>query len=278
MRAAITKTEIESEIASRFGSAFQLHEKRPEEFLSSGVAPIDSITGGLPRGAITEIYGPASSGRTSFMLSALAHATRHEEVCALVDMNNVFDPQSAAEANVKFERLLWSRCANNLENAFKATDMLLQAGGFGLVMLDLGDLPAKSAKRIISSWWYRFRRTLENTPTALVVIVEDSAVKSCAALALELTIENCLWSSSDAMGGSVSKFSPRSTTEWTRGDQAGIASLSTSWATRFRRQRDVPLFPHANLLRGLAFQVECRRPLHYRTERGNAGSSWAAQA
>ena len=61
---------------------------------------------------------------------------------------------------MKFDRLLWIRCANNLEHAFKATDMLLQAGGFGLVMLDLGDVPAKSAKRIISSWWYRFRRTL----------------------------------------------------------------------------------------------------------------------
>ncbi len=286
MRAAITKTEIESEIATRFGSAFKLHEKRPGEFLSSGVAQIDSISGGLPRGAITEIYGPASSGRTSFMLSTLAHATRHEEVCALVDMNNVFDPQSAAEANVKFDRLLWIRCANNLENAFKATDMLLQAGGFGLVMLDLGDLPAKSAKRIISSWWYRFRRTLETTPTVLVVIVEDSAVKSCAALALELKIENCLWSSSEVMKqGAVTNFNshrPRASSPnpepQAQTDPAGISSLSTSWATRFRRQRDVTLFPHANLLRGLAFQVECRRPLHYRTERGGAGSAWSVRA
>ena len=98
------------------------------------------------------------------MLSALAHATNHDEVCALVDTNNAFDPKSAAEAQINFERLLWIRCANNLEHAFKATDLLLQGGGFGLVVLDLGDVPAKNAKRIISSWWYRFRRTWKLPP------------------------------------------------------------------------------------------------------------------
>ena len=251
MRAAITKTEIESAISSRFSSAFKPHEKRPGEFLSSGISEIDSLAGGLPRGAITEIYGPASSGRTSFMLSAMAHATKHDEVCALVDMSNVFDPQSAAEAKVKLERLLWIRCANNLENAFKATDLLLQAGGFGLVMLDLGDVPAKSAKRIISSWWYRFRRTLEATPTVLVVIVEESAVRSCAALALELKTENCLWSAS---GRSEPSSSNR------------VTPISAALVARLRRQRNQTLFPHANLLQGLAFQVECRRPLYLKQE------------
>src|SRR6185312_10273985 len=97
MRAAFSKAEIESDIASRFGSAFQSHEKRSAEVISTGIAEIDSfVLGGLPRGALTEVFGPASSGRTSFMLSALAHATNHEEVCAVVDTNNSFDPKSAA--------------------------------------------------------------------------------------------------------------------------------------------------------------------------------------
>src|SRR6267142_660265 len=194
MRAAFSKAEIES----RFGSAFKLHEKRPVEVISSGFPHIDSfIFGGFPRGAITEVFGPASSGRTSLMITSLAYATKHDEVCALVDTNNVFDPESATRAEINCERLLWIRCANNLEHAFKATDLLLQGGGFGLVMLDLGDVPAKSAKRIISSWWYRFRRTLEPTPTTLVVIAEESCVRSCATLALELKGEACLWSSSE---------------------------------------------------------------------------------
>jgi recombination protein RecA len=269
MRAAITKTEIESEITSRFGSAFKLHEKRAEEFLSSGISQIDAFTGGLARGSITEIYGPASSGRTSFMLSAMAHATRHEEVCALVDTNDVFDPQSAAGAEVKFDRLLWIRCANNLEHAFKATDMLLQAGGFGLVMLDLGDVPAKSAKRIISSWWYRFRRTLEDTPTALVVIVEESAVRSCASVALELITENYLWSSrGDIPGPAMSEFPSVNNFSNRRRLSSGarVASISTPSVTQLRRQDNRVSHPHANLLRGLSFQVECRRPLYMKRE------------
>ena len=154
MRAAFSKAEIESDIASRFGSAFQSHEKRATEVISTGIAEIDSFAlGGLPRGALTEVFGPASSGRTSFMLSALAHATNHEEVCAVVDTSNSFDPKSATRAGINCERLLWIRCGHNLEHAFKAADLLLQGGGFGLVLLDLGDVPANSAKRIISSWW-----------------------------------------------------------------------------------------------------------------------------
>src|SRR6267378_1911116 len=120
MRAVISKVEIESELASRFGSAVKLHEKRPAEVISTGIPQIDSFTfGGLPRGAVTEIFGPASSGRASFMLSALAHATDHQEICALVDTNNSFDPESASQAEINFEQLLWIRCANNLEHAFK---------------------------------------------------------------------------------------------------------------------------------------------------------------
>jgi hypothetical protein len=243
MRAAITKTEIESEIASRFGSAFKVHEKGPGEFLSSGVSQIDLFTGGLPRGAISELFGPASSGRTSFMLSALAHATTHEEVCALVDTNNVFDPQSAAQAEVNFDRLLWIRCAHNLEHAFKATDLLLQAGGFGLVILDLGDVPAKTAKRIISSWWYRFRRTLEATSTALVVIAEETCVGSRAALGLELKKESGLWSSTMSQASGSPK-------------QRHLSAVAAAQC------KVNATLTHSNLLQGLSFQVQCCRPLY----------------
>lgn len=194
MRAAISKAEIESTMAARFGNAFKHHEARSAEVIATGVAHIDSLAGGgLPRGAITEIFGPASSGRTSFLLSTLAAATNHEEVCALVDMNNTLDPESAGRANVNLDRLLWIRCDNNLEHAFKATDLLLQGGGFGIVMLDLGDLSAKAARRIISSWWFRFRRVVENSPTALLVITQDLSVRSCAALSLEMKNEAVVW-------------------------------------------------------------------------------------
>jgi hypothetical protein len=259
MRAAVSKAEIESEIASRFSSAFQLHEKMPE-VISTGIPEVDSFTlGGLPRGAITEIFGPASSGRTSFMFSALAHATSHEEACALVDTDNSFDPKSAIRAEINCERLLWIRCANNLEHAFKATDLLLQGGGFGLVLLDLGDVPANSAKRIISSWWYRFRRTLEPTPTALVVIAEESCVRSCATLALELKGEAGLWSSSEGPArADFTKSKPHSL----------LTSVPTPAAVDALRRPVNKSLPHSTLLQSLSFQVQCQRPLYLNRRAG----------
>jgi recombination protein RecA len=186
MRSALSKAEIESGIAARFGDAFKLYEKPAAETLSTGVSEVDALTGGIPRGAVTEIFGPRSSGRTSLMYSMLAYATAHEEICALVDTNDVFAPTAAVIAEIDFDRLLWVRCAANLEHAFKATDQLLHAGGFGLVILDIGDVAGKEARRIITSWWYRFRRTVENRPTAVVVISEEACTRSCAALTLEL--------------------------------------------------------------------------------------------
>ncbi|HYK21067.1 MAG TPA: hypothetical protein VEV42_10055 [Pyrinomonadaceae bacterium] len=182
MKAVLSRAEI----ADRFSDAFKPHEKTVVETLSTGIPEIDDSTGGMPRGAISEIYGPASSGRTSLMYSMLAHATTHEETCALVDTNDVFAPTIAAAAGMDFDRLLWVRCAANLEHAFKATDLLLHAGGFGLVVLDIGEIAGKDARRIISSWWYRFRRTVEDRSTVLMVVSEEACTRSCAALTLEL--------------------------------------------------------------------------------------------
>ena len=176
----------EFDLASRFGDAFKIHQKPVVETLSTGIREVDDLTGGLPRGAISEIFGPASSGRTSMMFSMLAYATKHEEICAVIDINDVFAPTAAAAAGIDFDRLLWIRCGGSLENAFKATDLLLHAGGFGLVILDMGDVAGKDARRIISSWWYRFRRTVENRPTSIVVLSEEACTRSCAALTLEL--------------------------------------------------------------------------------------------
>lgn len=234
--------------------------------MSTGLGEVDSfIGGGLPRGAITEVFGPASSGRTSFMLSALAHATEHQEICALVDTNNSFDPKSASQAEINFERLFWIRCANNLEHAFKSTDLLLQAGGFGLIVLDLGDVAAREAKRIISSWWYRFRRTLEATPTALLVIAEESCVRSCASLALELKQETWLWSSSnEGLKTGSDGFTDRFKNGNTRAlsPSRSLSPVPTPAAKDLLRRMNEVSLPHSNLLQGLNFQVECRRPLY----------------
>jgi len=196
MNAAATKKQIESALADRFGDVFERYERLPTKTLSTGIGEIDNALHGFPRGAITEIHGTASSGRTSLMLSALAAATSQEEICTLVDCSDTFDLSSAAKADVDFNRLLWIRCGHNLERAFKAVDLVLHAGGFGLVALNLCDVPAKTVRRVISTWWFRFRRTLENTPNALIVLTPIAAVRSCAVLALEVKSEASVWPSS----------------------------------------------------------------------------------
>jgi hypothetical protein len=247
MRAALSKADIESQLTSKFGEdVLKLADRGYAETMATGLDQIDALVRGFPRGAITEIYGPESSGRTSLVLSALAHVTNHEEVCALVDTNDVFDPKSAATAAVDLERLLWIRCAGNLEHSFKAVDLLLQGGGFGLVVLDLGDIQAKEARRIISSWWYRFRRVVENTPTALVVIAQDSCVRSCASLTLSLDSKGFIWS----------------TTNETESDRQcaphpRFTNARPSW------NNNLPT--HANVLRSNIIDVERQKPIHARS-------------
>jgi len=250
MRAALSKTAIEAQLTSRFGDdIFKLNDHGYEEVMSTGLPEIDALAGGFPRGAITEIYGSESSGRTSLMLSAMAYATTHDEVCALVDTSDVLEPNSAVNAAVDLEKLLWIRCAGNLEHSFKAIDLLLQGGGFGLVVLDLGDVQAKEARRIISSWWYRFRRVVENTPTALVVIAQDSCVRSCASLTLALGSKESVWSNVNAVP--VSDIQPA----------AGLTSHQ--FVTRgLRRKQNARCVTHASILRSSSIEVERLKPVH----------------
>jgi hypothetical protein len=168
----------------------------PAPVVSCGIAEVDALTGGLPRGALTEICGPASSGRTSLLLAALAEATRRQEVCALVDTSDAFDPPSAAAAGVDLQRLLWVRCGGampkasslwlrRLEQTLKTTDLLLHGGGFGLVAVDMSDVPAEYARRVPLSSWFRFRRAIEHTRVVLLVLEQEPYAKTCASLVLK---------------------------------------------------------------------------------------------
>jgi hypothetical protein len=188
-------------------SASRLEVRPALQMVSSGVRALDALTGGLPRGCLTEICGPASSGRTSVLLAALAAATQRQEVCALVDVSDALNPHSAAAAGVDFERLLWVRCgkqkSNSLqrhrdtekkekserpvEQALRVTDLLLQSVGFGLVIIDLGDTPLRMARRISLATWFRFQRAVEHTSTVLFVISQVPCAQTCAALLLKVS-------------------------------------------------------------------------------------------
>ena len=199
--------------------ASRLEVRPAPEMVSSGISEIDQLTGGLPRGCLSEICGPASSGRTCVLLASLASATRRGEVCALVDATDAFDPVSAAAAGVDFERLLWVQCGlpnkkhdregdsfsrakkthskeqdlasagknyKLLERALRVTDLLLQSGGFGLVTIDLGDVPIQTARRIPSTTWFRFQRAVEYTTTVVFVVAQAPCAQTCATLLVRL--------------------------------------------------------------------------------------------
>jgi hypothetical protein len=168
-------------------------ESKIRETLPTGLASLDALIDGFPRGAISEIIGPESSGRTTLIHSLLAAATSKLEICAYVDTGDVFDPVSAAAAGVALPQLLWIRCGHNAGHALKAADSLLHAGGFGVVVLDLCQIHPKIANRIPISYWYRFRRAIENTPSILTLIEKEPLVKSCASLMLEMKRKKTIW-------------------------------------------------------------------------------------
>ena len=188
-RSGILRAELETALGTRVTSPFTDLEQRVRERVPTGIASLDSSTGGLPRGAITEIAGSLSSGRTSIALSILAAGSDRGEACAFVDGMDAFDPASGAASGIDLRRLLWIRC-RTLDQTLRSTDLLLQGGGFGLVVADLSDLPQQNVRSVPLASWFRLQRVIENTPTSLLLLVRESVAKSAAALALHTSLKH----------------------------------------------------------------------------------------
>lgn len=148
---------------------------------------------GLQRGSLVEIYGAKSSGRTSLSLYILAECISKGETCACVDLSNQFHPASLAQTGVPLHPLAWIRCNGNPEHAIRSVDLLLHAGGFGLVLLDLCGANPHILNKIPLSYWFRFRRTIENTPTILLVCGEYPQARSCSQQGLQIQAKNFHW-------------------------------------------------------------------------------------
>lgn len=145
----------------------------------------------LPEGAITEIYGPRSSGRATLLHAALAAATNAGELCALIDAADAFDPCSASHAGVHLNRLLWVRSHHDAHDALKAADLVLHAGGFKLIALDLC---GADTQRIPISWWRRLRLAVENTSSILLVTTDAPLLRQAATIQIALETHRALWS------------------------------------------------------------------------------------
>jgi recombination protein RecA len=249
--AAALRLEIEHALERRFPAALTPAPRTIHEVCATGIEAVDGLLGGgLPVGAISELTGSESSGRTSLALAFVAGRTREDRPCAWVDVDDALDPQSAAANGVRLRQLLWVRCKSReratpanknhspgapagnkgtnhpseprplaggpgrkqvtpvesdqasaqskppqiswakpdwtrLDQALRATDLLLQAGGFAAIVLDLGDTAPQQANRIPAATWFRYRQAAERTRCCLVVVGQRAYARSAAAVALE---------------------------------------------------------------------------------------------
>jgi hypothetical protein len=170
--------------------------QRPDPAAPTGVAALDvRLQGGLPRGQLSEIVGVRSSGRSLLLLQMAGVATRRGELAALVDTLDTFDVTSALSAGIRLERLLWIRgdaiagaplMDRAIGRALKAFNLVLQAGGFGLVALDLADVPPAALARIPPTTWLRVQRVIEGSDTACVLLAPQPLARSAGGVTLAL--------------------------------------------------------------------------------------------
>jgi len=185
---------LRSELQARFDVPFQVRSRPDREQISTGIPALDKLTAaGIPRGTLTEICGTESTGRTALVFALLRQATERGECCAWIDAEGAFDPASAVEAGVELDRVLWVNCGGNAQHALKATDLLIQAGGFGLVVLDMADTPDAISRRIPLASWFRLRHAAERTGAALVAIERQINARSCSTLQIEMRRKKPVW-------------------------------------------------------------------------------------
>ena len=191
-----------------FGWTLPKQRKLRRSPVPSGIGWLDSrLGGGLPRGAISEVTGPCSSGRTGLVLAALARATQAGGIAAYVDATDCLDPRSAGQAGVVLERLLWIRCGagegtrrdqgerrlSRMDEAWQTVNLVVSSGGFGVVVIDLGGLSRRQLGGLQARTWTRLKHAVEDTPTALIVLAGKHLTGSAADVVLELRRERTEW-------------------------------------------------------------------------------------
>jgi len=207
-----------------------------------------SLGGGIARGQISEIIGLGSTGRTALVHALVAGTTARGELAACIDPLDRFDVASAVSAGVVLERLLWVRgeggqsplqwngglspgqptldpawepsrarpgqgrqtpIGRAVSRALKATALVLSAGGFGVVVLDLADVPRRVLGALPFTTWLRLQRLIASSDTACVLIADLPLARSA--------------------GGATVRLEPRSSTSAAR-------AVTPSIAPRFRDQ------------------------------------------
>jgi recombination protein RecA len=224
MRSATLRSQIEAALADRIPSALTPAAKTIREVMPTGIAAVDAVLdGGLPVGAVTEMIGPECSGRTALALSFVAQLTQAERVCAWIDVSNALSPESAAASGIDLKRLLWVRCGvqpltlqpskhsslstrtakpwSKIEQALRATDLLLQAGGFSAIVFDLGGIAPEHVSRIPLATWFRYAATADRSRTCVLLLTQHPCSRSSAGLVLRLHQGSPLYPASTVLTG-----------------------------------------------------------------------------
>jgi recombination protein RecA len=284
MASAVTiRLQIEAALAHKVPSALTPAPRVIRTVLPTGVGEIDALLeGGLPVGAVTEMAGPESSGRTTIALSFLRQLTHTGRICAWIDVSDTLSPESAAAAGVNLDRLLWVRCGvskstarppteykfslpdkylipararmgvhgggfgghprnevrglpdavsgllrsgsiaprcaepqrrirsehetfapepqpglprtnmrvssgkpwTRIEQALRATDLLLHVGGFSAIVLDMASIAPEHASRVPLATWFRYRAAAERAQASFLLLTQHPCAKSSGELLL----------------------------------------------------------------------------------------------
>lgn len=205
---AALRAHIEASLARRIPAALSPRLRTTPLLEPVGIGTIDELLGGgLPRGAVIELTGAEGSGRSSLALSFLARMTQRGAVCAWIDVSDRLHPESAAAIGVDLSRLLWVRCGDSshaatrpdakgrpgvgtgkpwhrMDQALRVADLLLGAGGFSTIVLDMGDIAAEFITRVPMSAWFRYRAEAERSQSCFLLLSQYSSTKSSAGLVL----------------------------------------------------------------------------------------------
>lgn len=163
----------------RLGEAHQLMV----EAIPTGALSLDIAlgVGGIPRGRITEIYGPESSGKTTICQHIVAEAQKRGGTCAYVDMEHALDPIYAERCGVDVDSLLISQ-PDTGEQALEITETLVRSGAIDIVVIDsvaalvpraeiegdMGDSPMGMQARLMSQALRKLSGAIKQTNTAVV--------------------------------------------------------------------------------------------------------------
>lgn len=238
------RSALPQHLQNHLASARELahrHAAAPTSAFSTTVDSFDALlAGGLHRGQMVELIGERSSGRFSTVLAIIAATTTMGEAAALVDLGDGLDPQTAAAVGVDLERLLWVR-PQHLKKAMISAEMLL-AGGFPLVIVDLGNPPVPGGRGAEAAW-LRLARSAQSHDAVLLVSSPYRASGTAAIGVVKATHGRPRWSSNGLAPHLLLGLSSRLTLEKLRGHQGtrhDTLRLMTPEAAAFRSSGDRP--------------------------------------